>query len=144
MWRSYFWAFALVNSTILCSVAREPDPIVVVVPDPGMATEVSAKLPGVRISGLQVHADESNEVVNARAISLRLADDLVFDHSKESLRLAMFREGLQMQGVVAIDVRPSSQPLYKNAKPANAPPFEQLAKFEQLASLLAHFSTNRE
>jgi hypothetical protein len=138
MWRSYFCAIALLNSTILWSLAGEPDSIVVVVPDPDMAAEVSAKLPGVRIGVLQVHADEPDEVINARAIALRHATHLVFDHSNESLRLAMFRERLQMQGVVAINVRPSSQPRYKNAKPANAP------QIDQLANLVAQFSTNRE
>jgi len=138
MWRSYFCAIALLNSTILWSLAGEPDSIVVVVPDPDMAAEVSAKLPGVRIGVLQVHANEPDEVINARAIALRHATHLVFDHSNESLRLAMFRERLQMQGVVAINVRPSSQPRYKNAKPANAP------QIDQLANLVAQFSTNRE
>lgn len=138
MWRSYFCAIALLNSTILSSLAGEPDSIVVVVPDPDMAAEVSAKLPGVRIGVLQVHANEPDEVINARAIALRHATHLVFDHSNESLRLAMFRERLQMQGVVAINVRPSSQPRYKNAKPANAP------QMDQLANLVAQFSMNRE
>jgi hypothetical protein len=69
---------------------------------------------------------------------LRHATHLVFDHSNESLRLAMFRERLQMQGVVAINVRPASQPRYKNAKPANAP------QIDQLANLAAQFSRNRE
>jgi hypothetical protein len=138
MWRSYFCAIALLNSTILWSLAGEPDSIVVVVPDPDMAAEVSAKLPGVRIGVLQVHANEPDEVINARAIALRHATHLVFDHSNESLRLAMFRERLQMQGVVAINVRPSSQPRYKNAKPANAP------QIDQLANLVAQFSMNRE
>jgi hypothetical protein len=138
MWRSYFCAIALLNSTILWSLAGEPDSIVVVVPDPDMAAEVSAKLPGVRIGVLQVHANEPDEVINARAIVLRHATHLVFDHSNESLRLAMFRERLQMQGVVAINVRPASQPRYKNAKPANAP------QIDQLANLAAQFSRNRE
>ena len=138
MWRSYFCAIALLNSTILWSLAGEPDSIVVVVPDPDMAAEVSAKLPGVRIGVLQVHANEPDEVINARAIALRHATHLVFDYSNESLRLAMFRERLQMQGVVAINVRPSSQPRYKNAKPANA------LQIEQLANLAAQFSRNRE
>jgi hypothetical protein len=138
MWRSYFCAIALLNSTILWSLAGEPDSIVVVVPDPDMAAEVSAKLPGVRIGVLQVHANEPDEVINARAIALRHATHLVFDHSNESLRLAMFRERLQMQGVVAINVRPASQPRYKNAKPANAP------QIDQLANLAAQFSRNRE
>jgi hypothetical protein len=138
MWRFYFCAIALLNSTILWSLAGEPDSIVVVVPDPDMAAEVSAKLPGVRIGVLQVHANEPDEVINARAIALRHATHLVFDHSNESLRLAMFRERLQMQGVVAINVRPASQPRYKNAKPANAP------QIEQLANLAAQFSRNRE
>jgi len=138
MWRSYFCAIALFNSTILWSLAGEPDSIVVVVPDPDMAAEVSAKLPGVRIGVLQVHASEPDEVINARAIALRYATHLVFDHSNESLRLAMFRERLQMQGVVAINVRSSSQPRYKNARPANAP------QFEQLANLLTQVSTNKE
>lgn len=138
MWRSYFCAIALLNSTILWSLAGEPDSIVVVVPDPDMAAEVSAKLPGVRIGVLQVHANEPDEVINARAIALRHATHLVFDHSNESLRLAMFRERLQMQGVVAINVRPSSQPRYKNAKPANAP------QIEQLANLLTQASKNKE
>jgi hypothetical protein len=138
MWRSYFCAIALLNSTILWSLAGEPDSIVVVVPDPNMAAEVSAKLPGVRIGVLQVHANEPDEVINARAIALRHATHLVFDHSNESLRLAMFRERLQMQGVVAINVRPSSQPRYKNAKPANAP------QIEQLANLLTQASKSKE
>ena len=138
MWRSYFCAIALFNSTILWSLAGEPDSIVVVVPDPDMAAEVSAKLPGVRIGVLQVHASEPDEVINARAIALRCATHLVFDHSNESLRLAMFRERLQMQGVVAINIRPSTLPRYKNARPANSP------QFEQLANLLTQVSTNKE
>jgi hypothetical protein len=138
MWRSYFCAIALLNSTILWSLAGEPDSIVVVVPDPDMAAEVSAKLPGVRIGVLQVHANEPDEVINARAIALRHATHLVFDHSNESIRLAMFRERLQMQGVVAINVRPLSQPRYKNARPANAP------QAEHLANLLTQVSKSKE
>lgn len=94
MWRSYFTATALLSFSSLWSLAREPDSIVVVVPDPDMAAEVSAKLPGVRIRVLQLHADESDEVINAKAIALRHSIHLVFDHSNESLRLAMFREPL--------------------------------------------------
>jgi len=136
MWRLFFLAFVVVNSTTLSSVAGEPSSIIVVVPDPD--TAVSAKIPGVRIGVLQVHADESDETVNARAVALRHATHLVFDHSNESVRLAMFRERLQMQGVVAINIRPSSQPRNKNARPANAPQFEQLAK------LVAQVSTSSE
>lgn len=140
MWRSFFLAIALLNFTFttLSSLAGDPSSIVVVVPDPDKAVVVSAKMPGVRIGVLQIHADEPDEVINARAIALRHATHLVFDHSNESLRLAMFRERLQMRGVVAINVRPSLQPRYKNAKPANAP------QIEQLANLVAQFSTNRE
>lgn len=138
MWRSYFCAIALLNSTILWSLAGEPDSIVVVVPDPDMAAEVSAKLPGVRIGVLQVHVDEPDEVINARAIALRHATHLVFDHSNESIRLAMFRERLQMQGVVAINVRPLSQLRYQNARPANAP------QVEHLANLLTQVSKSKE
>ena len=138
MWRLFFLAFVVVNSTTLSSVAGEPSSIIVVVPDPDTAAAVSAKIPGVRIGVLQVHADESDETVNARAVALRHATHLVFDHSNESVRLAMFRERLQMQGVVAINIRPSSQPRNKNARPANAPQFEQLAK------LVAQVSTSSE
>lgn len=138
MWRSFFLAIALLNPTTLLSLAGEPTSIIVVVPDPDTAAEVSAKIPGVRIGVLQVHADESDETINARAIALRHATHLVFDHSNESIRLAMFRERLQMQGVVAINIRPSSQPRYKNAKPANSP------RFEQFANLLTQVSANRE
>ncbi|MBM3964527.1 MAG: hypothetical protein FJ308_05585 [Planctomycetes bacterium] len=138
MRRSYFCAIALLNSTIVWSLAGEPDSIVVVVPDPDTAAVVSAKVPGVRIGVLQVHADEPDEVINARALALRHATHLVFDHSNESLRMAMFRERLQMQGVVAINIRPSSLPRYKNARPASSP------QIEQLASLLTQASTNKE
>lgn len=127
MWRSFFLAIALLNPTTLSSLAGDPSSIVVVVPDPDTAALVSAKVPGVRIGVLQLHADESDEIINVRAIALRLATHLVFDHSNESLRLAMFRERLQMQGVVAINIRASSRPLYENARPANAPQLEQLA-----------------
>ena len=138
MWRSLFLATALINFTTLSSLAGDPSSIVVVVPDADTAAVVSAKVPGVRIGVLQIHADEPDEVINARAIALRHATHLVFDHSNESLRLAMFRERLQMQGVVAINIRPSSLPRYKNARPANAP------QFEQLASLIAKVSSNSE
>ncbi|MFN7890711.1 MAG: GTP-binding protein [Pirellula sp.] len=104
MWRSFFLAIALLNSTTLSSLAGEPRSIIVVVPDPDTAAVVSAKAPGVRIGVLQVHANESDETVNARAVALRHATHLVFDHSNETLRLAMFRERLQMQGVIAINI----------------------------------------
>ena len=138
MWRSFFLAIGLINSTTLSSLAGEPSSIIVVVPDPYTAAVVSAKVPGVRIGVLQVHADESDETINARAVALRHATHLVFDHSNESLRLDMFRERLQMQGVIAINMRPSSQPRDKNARPANAP------QFEQLANLVAQVSTSSE
>lgn len=138
MWRLILCAIALLNSTILWSQAGEPDSIVVVVSDPDMAAEVSAIIPGVRVGVLQVHPSEPDEVINARAIALRHASYLVFDNSNESLRLAMFREQLQMHGVVAINFRFSSQPRYKNARPANTP------QIEQLANLLAQFSMNWE
>jgi hypothetical protein len=138
MWRSLFLAIALVNSITVSSLAGDPSPIIVVVPDPDTAAVVSAKVPGVRIGVLQVHPDESDETINARAVALRHATHLVFDHSNESLRLAMFRERLQMQGVIAINLRPSSQPRYKNARPANAP------QYERLANLVAQVSTSSE
>jgi hypothetical protein len=134
MWRSFFCAIALFSSTTLWCSAGEPDSIVVVVPDPAMAAAVAARIPSARIGVLQVHADEPDEVINARAIALRHATHLVFDHSSESPRLAMFRERLQMQGVVAINVRPWSQPRYRTS----APPFEQLAR------LVAQVSSTRE
>lgn len=59
MWRSFFLAIVLLNSTTLSSLAGEPRSIIVVVPDPDTAAVVSAKAPGVRIGVLQVHADES-------------------------------------------------------------------------------------
>ena len=138
MWRSFFLAITLLSFTTILSLAGDPSPIIVVVPDPETAAVVAAKVPGVRIGVLQVHADESDETINARAIALRHATYIVFDHSNESLRLAMFRERLQMQGVIAINMRLSSQPRYKNARPANAP------QFEQLANLVAQVSTSSE
>ena len=129
MWRSFFLAITLLSFTTILSLAGDPSPIIVVVPDPDTAAVVSAKAPGVRIGVLQVHADESDETINARAVALRHATHLVFDHSNETLRLAMFRERLQMQGVIAINMRLSSQPRYKNARPANALQYEQLANF---------------
>lgn len=138
MWRSLFLAIALLNFTTLSSLAGDPSSIVVVVPDPDTAAVVSAKMPGVRIGVLQIHADEPDEVINARAIALRHATHIVFDHSNEPLRLAMFRERLQMQGVIAINIRLSSQPRYKNARPANS------SQFEQLASLIAQVSSSSE
>ena len=129
MWRSFFLAITLLRFTTILSLAGDPSPIIVVVPDPDTAAVVAAKVPGVRIGVLQVHADESDETINARAIALRHATYIVFDHSNESLRLAMFRERLQMQGVIAINMRLSSQPRYKNARPANALQYEQLANF---------------
>lgn len=138
MWRSFFLAIALLNSTTLLSLAGDPSSVVVVVPAPDTAALVSAKVPGVRMGVLQVHADESDETIHARAVALRHAIHLVFDHSNESLRLAMFRERLQMQGVIAINMRTSSQPRYKNARPANAP------QFKQLANLVARVSKSSE
>jgi len=138
MWRSIFCAVALLVCIHLWSLAGEPGSIVVVVPDPHMAAEVSAAIPGVRVAVLQVHPGEPDEVIHARAIALRNATHFVFDRSNESLRLAMFRERLQMQGAVAIPIRPSSQPLHERVKPANA------LQPEQLANLLAQISLNRE
>ena len=138
MWRSFFLAITLLSFTTILSLAGDPSPIIVVVPDPDTAAVVAAKVPGVRSGVLQVHADESDETINARAIALRHATYIVFDHSNESLRLAMFRERLQMQGVIAINMRLSSQPRYKNARPANAP------QFEQLANLFIPVSASRE
>jgi hypothetical protein len=138
MWRLFFLAIALLNSTTLSSLAEEPTSIIVIVPDPDTAALVSAKVPGVRIGVLQVHPDESDETINARAIALRHATHLVFGYSNESIRLAMFRERLQMQGVVAINMRPSAQPRYKNVRPANSP------QFEQLANLVARVSKSSE
>ena len=122
MWRSFFLAITLLSFTTILSLAGDPSPIIVVVPDPDTAAVVAAKVPGVRIGVLQVHADESDETINARAIALRHATYIVFDHSNETLRL-------QMQGVIAINMRLSSQPRYKNARPANALQYEQLANF---------------
>jgi hypothetical protein len=108
------------------SMADDLNSILVGVPDPDLAAEVAAILPGIRVGVLQVHADEPDAAVNARALALRNATHLLFDHSKESPRLAMFRERLQVQGVVAINIGCSSLPLHKSARPVNAPPLEQL------------------
>lgn len=101
IWCSLFPAFALLNFAILSGLAGGLGSTVLVVPAPDAAVVVSAKVPRVRIGVPQFHADEPDEVINARAIALRHATDLIFDRSNESLRLAMFRERLQMQGVVA-------------------------------------------
>ena len=144
MWRLFFLAIAMAHSITLASVAGEPSSVIVAVPDPDLAAVILAKIPGVRVGVLQFDAEESDLAINARAIALRHATYFVFDQSKECLRMAMFRERLQMQGVVAINIRPFSFPRYINTRPATAAPVEQLASFLTQVSANAQVSANRE
>lgn len=127
MLRPFFLACGVLYFTSFWGVAGEPKSILVGVPDPDLAAEVSVLLPGIRVGVLQVHADEPDAAVNARALALRNATHLLFDHSKESPRLAMFRERLQVQGVVAVNIGGSSLPRHKSTRPIHPPPLEQLA-----------------
>lgn len=119
---------------VLCtssSSAGDPNHLFVIVPDEELANAVAARLPGTRVEILQEQGNEADETLNARAIGLRNATHLVFDPCKDTPRLAMFRERLQMQGVVGINLRCPTQSGYKI--PRSADPH----RHEQVASLIA-------
>ncbi len=105
MFRPLFLAVAMLNSTASSSVTGERDRILVVVPDPALATEVTARIPGVRVAVLQIHPAEPDTIINERALALRNATYFLFDESNDSPRAAMFRERLQSQGVMVINFR---------------------------------------
>lgn len=102
MIRAALLAFFLVDCTPSIATAGEPNRVLIITPDFEMAAAVSARFPGIRLGVLQHHVDESDETVNARAMALQHATHLIFDPSVESLRLAMFRERLAVQGIIAI------------------------------------------
>ena len=74
--------------------AGEPSPVFVVVPDLKTASEITRNLPGIRVGVLQYRDDETDDIVNARAVALRNATHLLYDQSSESMRMAMIRERL--------------------------------------------------
>jgi len=102
MIRAALLAFLLLDCTRSIATAGEPDRVWIIAPDFEMAAAFSAKFPGIRLGVLQHDVDESDETVNTRAMALRHATHLIFDPSVESLRLAMFRERLAVQGIIAI------------------------------------------
>jgi hypothetical protein len=138
MIRPFCLACEFFFTTALWGVAGEPKSIFVGVPDLNLAAEVSEILPGIRIGVIEVHADEPDAIVDARAIALQEASHLLFDGSKESPRLAMFRERLEAHGVVAINIGGSSLQRHKSMRPINSP------QLEQLASLLSQLSKSGE
>jgi hypothetical protein len=108
--------------------AGEPSPIFIVVPDLKTASQVARNLPGIRVGVIEYRDDETDEVVNARAVALRNATHLLYDQSNESLRMAMVRERLQMQGVLAINLRQFQSTRNNLLPPAIAPRTEQLIR----------------
>ncbi len=85
--------------------------VVMISLDPDLTAEVSAQVPSVWIVVLQHHQGESYEALNARALALRNASYLLFDPSFESTFVAMFREKLEMQGVIPVNLRQIAPPL---------------------------------
>ena len=136
MWRLLFLSIALLLPDNLQSLAGEPGLITIVVTDPRLAAKVSAKVPGLRVGVLEIQADEPDEVINARAVAWRNATHLLFDHSTESLRSAMFRERLQMHGVVAINIRSNSLQRPHSGRSPHSP------SIELIANLLTHSSSD--
>ena len=85
--------------------AEHTPPRLVVVSDRETAALLSPLPPGAILKTLILEKNESFETLNARALAMRSASFFVYHGGHESNRAAMFRERLQMQGVVAIDVR---------------------------------------
>jgi hypothetical protein len=86
-------------------IAGETLPKLVVVSDKETAALLSPLPPGVVLRTLILEKSESYETVNARALAMRSANFFVHHGGHESSLAAIYRERLQMQGVVAIDVR---------------------------------------
>ena len=113
MLRSFFWLCIGVLCTSPSSSADEPKRLFVIVPDQEMAIAVAKHLPGMRFGILQEQMNEADEKFNERAVALQDATHLIFDPRDDTPRLAMFRERLQMQGVVVISLRSSAQTGFK-------------------------------
>lgn len=116
--------------------AGEPLPVFVVVPDLKTASEITRNLPGIRVGVLQYRDDEADDIVNARAVALRNATHVLYDQSSESLRMAMIRERLQMQGVLAINLRQLQSTRNNILRPANVPRTEQLVRLLSMNSTI--------
>ncbi len=132
--------FFSLGISLLCGLswgrAGEPSQLYVILPDETLATTVAERLPGIRIGILQERADEADEEFCARALALRNATHLIFDPCHDTPRLAMFRERLQMQGVVAINLRSPLGTGYRISRTASPNHREQLA--DHLVFLIAN------
>jgi hypothetical protein len=86
-------------------IAENTLPKLVVVFDRETAALLTPVPPGVVLRTLIHEKSDSYEAINARALAMRSANFFVYHGGHESSLAAMYRERLQMQGVVAIDVR---------------------------------------
>jgi hypothetical protein len=110
--------------------------VVVITMDSDLTAELMTKVPSVRIVVLQHRPGESYEALNARALSTRNASYLLFDSACESTCLVMFRERLEMQGVIPVSLRqiaPSRREQFRHGGSK---------KYEPIVSLLSSMPEN--
>ncbi|MFO0014216.1 MAG: hypothetical protein ACK553_15890 [Planctomycetota bacterium] len=101
------WMLGWIGMGMVPAFGQSADSIQVVMIslDPDLTAELTAQVPSVRVVVLHHHPGEPYEALNARALALRNASYLLFDASCESTCLAMFRERLEMQGVIPVNLR---------------------------------------
>lgn len=72
--------------------------------------ETARLLPAQKLLGILVHdKQESYETINARALAMRHARYFVYQSGQESTLAALYRERLQTQGVMPIELPRESQ-----------------------------------
>ena len=86
------------------NVMGDESALLIVAADSRAAQQLPAIPATARVQILIQAADESIDCINARAVSLRNATHFVYDSTRESLTVSLYRERLQNQGAVVIDL----------------------------------------
>ena len=87
------------------TIPEDTVPTLIVVSDKEIASLLSSLPPDV-VLGVLIHdKNESYEIVNARALTMRHATYFIYHGGRESSLTSMLLERLKMQGVVAIDLQ---------------------------------------
>ena len=104
---SFLMAFCLVTSCLMSVVVvgEEPKGRLIAVADSEIAEILSPMMDGDELVVLLPQAGQTQPMIDQRAWALRSAERYVFDSRRESLLEALYRERLQMQGVIAVDVQ---------------------------------------
>ena len=103
--RFYIAILILCGGLVAQANAQQPQGVLIVASDSQTASQLISLLPSETVRVLQSEEQDSDFMLNSRALPLRHATYFVFNSSSESARLALFRERFQTHGAIAIDIR---------------------------------------